>query len=89
MLVRMNNSTKRKSGKPEVQRQKTKLDLKRALKAAAERVERTGKKTCVNGHRILAENANAADLKRTGKYYCDPCIQMYAEKAKKQAGRRK
>ena len=62
-------------------------DSKKAARAAAERIERTGKKTCINGHAVKAENANAADLKRTGKYFCDPCIKMYAANQKKKAKR--
>lgn len=31
------------------------------------------KKTCKHGHKISAENAHVGDLKRTGRYTCNPC----------------
>lgn len=31
------------------------------------------RKSCKHGHKISAANAHVADLKRTGRYTCDPC----------------
>ena len=43
------------------------------------------RKTCAHGHAITATNAHVGDLKRTGRYTCDPCNRAaqvrYAKKA--------
>lgn len=45
------------------------------------------RKTCAHGHPITAANAHVGDLKRTGRYACDPCNRIaqvrYAKKAAK------
>jgi hypothetical protein len=45
------------------------------------------RKTCAHGHAITAANAHVGDLKRTGRYACDPCNRAaqtrYAKKAAK------
>lgn len=43
------------------------------------------RKVCAHGHAITAANAHVGDLKRTGKYTCDPCNRVAQAKYAKDA----
>lgn len=43
------------------------------------------RKACTHGHAITAANAHVGDLKRTGRYTCDPCNRLAQAKYAKPA----
>lgn len=61
------------------------FNLTAAFKKARARMKNPDRKRCKHGHAISAKNACVADLRRDGRYCCDPCIKLYAARAKKAA----
>lgn len=59
------------------------FNLRAAFEKARKHMKTPDRKKCKHGHPICAENACVADLKRMGRYCCDPCIKLYAARAKK------
>lgn len=52
-------------------------DLQAAYQNAVAKRLAKGENNCKNGHPVSFENANKSDLRRNGKYCCQPCIELY------------
>ncbi len=54
------------------------FNLAAAFEKARQRMQNPERRRCKHRHPISAANACVADLKRTGLYFCSPCIALYA-----------